>query len=410
MNGIQILKPGNEKILTPDALEFLAKLNRAHNPTRLELLQKREERQLTLDEGVMPTILTNTKNWKVADCPVDLQKRHVDITGPTDKKMLINALNSGADTFMADFEDATSPTWHNIVEGQSNLVEAIDGTLSFTNSDGKEYKLHDKRAVLIVRPRGWHLDEKHMLVDGMPISASLFDFGMYLFHNAKRLLAKNSGPYYYLPKLENHLEARLWNDVFITAQKELGLAPSTIRATVLIETILAAFEMEEILYELKDHVVGLNAGRWDYIFSIIKKFQKKEGFVLPDRSQITMTVPFMRAYTNLLIATCHKRGAHAMGGMAAFVPSRKDAEVNKTAFQKVTEDKTRESQDGFDGTWVAHPDLVPVAREVFAKFLGNKPNQKDRLTEATVTPEALLDFTVPNGTITAATFAQNIDV
>lgn len=410
------LKPGLEQILTQEALAFLATLHRKYNEVRLALLTKRSERQVAINSGVRPDFLAETKNirqdlsWKVADTPSDMQKRYVEITGPTDKKMLINALNSGADTFMADFEDALSPTWTNVIDGQSNLIEAIEGTLSFISPEGKHYQLNDKTARLMVRPRGWHLEEKHMLVEGKPISASIFDFGLYFFHNAHRLIDKGAGIYFYLPKLESHLEARLWNDVFCTAQEMRGITRGTIRATVLIETILAAFEMEEILYELKEHCLGLNAGRWDYIFSIIKKFQQDKGFLFPDRAQITMTVPCMRAYTNLLIQTCHKRGAHAMGGMAAFVPSRKNVEVNTMALQKVTEDKMRESQDGFDGTWVAHPDLVCVAMEVFTSFLKGSPHQKERLREdVKVAARDLLDFQI-RGTITEQALRQNISV
>lgn len=411
------LKPGYEKILTKEALAFLAKLHTKYNSVRLDLLNKRAATQKILDSGLPPDFLSETKSirqdpsWKVAAPPSDMQKRYVEITGPVERKMMINALNSGADTFMADFEDALSPTWSNVIEGQINLLEAIDHTLTYTSPEGKAYQLNDKTAVLMVRPRGWHLDEKHLLIDGQPISASLFDFGLYLFHNAGRLIKHNSGPYYYLPKLESHVEARLWNDIFVTAQKELGLPTGTIRATVLIETILAAFEMEEILYELKEHILGLNAGRWDYIFSVIKKFHKQPGFMLPDRAQITMTVPFMKSYTDLLIHTCHKRSAHAMGGMAAFVPSRKDAEVNAAALQKVREDKERESNDGFDGTWVAHPDLVGVAMDAFMRFLNNRSHQKDRLREdVKTTSRQLLDFTIKDGTITEAGLRQNITV
>jgi malate synthase len=399
--------PESKKVLTPQVQDFLAKLHRKFNPQRLALLRQRMEKQKKIDQGENPTFLSETEaarkdsQWKVASTPKDLDKRWVEITGPTDKKMLINALNSGADVFMADFEDANSPTWKNMVEGQANLIDAIHGTLKFTNPEGKEYKLNDKIATLMVRPRGWHLNEKHFLVDGEPISGSLFDFGVYFYNNAKALIKKGSGPYFYLPKLENHHEARLWNDVFLFAQEELGIPKGTIRATVLLETILAAFEMEEILYELREHSAGLNAGRWDYIFSIIKKFHERSDLLLPDREQITMTVPFMRAYTNLLIKTCHKRGAHAMGGMAAFIPSRKDAQVNEMALGKVREDKLRESQDGFDGTWVAHPDLVPVAREIFEKALQQKPNQKEKLREDVhVKASDLYHFAVPQGTIT----------
>ncbi|MBS0656321.1 MAG: malate synthase A [Verrucomicrobia bacterium] len=407
----------SKQVLTQEAVAFLAKLHRRYNDTRVELLKKRHERQKAIDAGIFPDFLPETAHirqdpsWKVAESPHDLQKRYVEITGPVEKKMMINALNSGADTFMADFEDALSPTWSNVIEGQLNLTAGIERRLSYTSPEGKQYRQQDKTATLIVRPRGWHLDEKHLVIDGKPISASIFDFGLYFFHNAHRLLEKGTGPYFYLPKLESHLEARLWNDIFITAQEELGIARGTIRATVLIETILAAFEMEEILYELKEHCVGLNAGRWDYIFSIIKKFQKLQDFTLPDRAQITMTVPFMRSYTNLLIQTCHKRGAHAMGGMAAFVPSRKNVEINATALQKVTEDKERESKDGFDGTWVAHPDLVPVAMEVFVRHLQQRPHQKERLREdVAVTSRDLLEFKVPDGEITEKGLHQNISV
>jgi malate synthase len=324
---------------------------------------------------------------------------------------MITALNSGARCFMADFEDANSPTWANCVDGQANLIDAIERTIELTTPEGKEYRLQDETAVLIVRPRGWHLPERHVLVDGQPIAASFFDFGLYLFHCARRQLEAGSGPYFYLPKLESHREARLWNDVFIAAQEELGLERGTIKATVLIETILAAFEMEEILYELREHSAGLNAGRWDYIFSIIKKFRDRPDFVLPDRAQVTMTVPFMRAYTELLVRTCHRRGAHAMGGMAAFVPSRKDAEVNETAIAKVREDKEREANGGFDGTWVAHPDLVPVATEVFDSVLGERENQVDRRRdEVSVEAGDLLDVRVPDGDVTEEGVRNNVSV
>ncbi len=354
------------EVLTPDALDFIGRLQREFGGRREQLLHARDERQARIDAGEMPDFLSETTSvreseWRVAKAPKDLEDRRVEITGPTDRKMLINALNSGARVFMADFEDANSPTWSNLVEGQVNLIDAIERTLTFTSPEGKEYRLNEKVATLVVRPRGWHLDERQVVLGGKPVSGSLFDFGMYFFHNAKRLLGKGSGPYFYLPKLESHLEARLWNDVFNFAQDALGIPRGTIRATVLIETILAAFEMDEILYELRDHSSGLNAGRWDYIFSIIKKFRNRPDFVLPDRAQVTMTVPFMRAYTLLLVKTCHKRGAHAMGGMAAFIPSRRDAQVNAVAMAKVKEDKDREAGDGFDGTWVAHPDLVTIA-------------------------------------------------
>lgn len=407
----------SQKVLTPQAQDFLSKLHKKFNPQRLALLNQRSERQKRLDKGENPTFLSETEairndpKWKVARIPQDLQKRWVEITGPTDKKMLINALNSGADVFMADFEDANSPTWKNMIEGQANLMDVIQGKLQYTSPEGKAYKLNDKIATLMVRPRGWHLQEKHFLVDGEPISASLFDFGLFFFHNAKALIKKGSGPYFYLPKLENHHEARLWNDVFLFAQEELGIPRGTIRATVLLETILAAFEMEEILYELREHSAGLNAGRWDYIFSIIKKFHSRTNLLLPDREQITMTVPFMRAYTNLLVKTCHKRAAHAMGGMAAFIPSRKDPKVNEIAINKVLEDKLRESQDGFDGTWVAHPDLVPIAREIFEKALHNKANQIEKLREdVQVHAQDLYNFVVPNGTITENGIRKAISV
>src|SRR5437588_7610839 len=383
---VELKGPASERaagVLTPQALEFLAGLQREFGDRRLELLRARDERQKRIDAGESPDFLAATKavresDWKVASIPSDLRDRRVEITGPTDAKMLINALNSGARVFMADFEDANSPTWSNVVEGQANLTDAIERRLRFTSPDGKEYRLNDKVATLLVRPRGWHLEERHVLLDSKPVSGSLFDFGLYFFHNAKRLLGKGSGPYFYLPKLESHLEARLWNDVFNFAQDELGVPRGMIRATVLIETILAAFEMDEILYELRDHSGGLNAGRWDYIFSIIKKFNSRPDFLLPDRAQVTMTVPFMRAYTELLVKTCHRRGAFAMGGMAAFIPSRRDPKVNEVALPRVRDDKLRESHDGFDCTWVAHPDLVPIARDVFAEFMGDRANQLDR--------------------------------
>ena len=415
-----VLKGPNQgrstEVLTPEALAFVARLQREFGERRIELLHKRDERQARLDAGEMPQFLSETKSvrtseWKVAKAPKDLQDRRVEITGPTDRKMLINALNSGARVFMADFEDSNSPTWANLVGGQVNLIDAIERRIDFTSPEGKQYKLNDKIATLLVRPRGWHLEERHLELDGTPVSGSLFDFGLYFFHNAKRLLGKGSGPYFYLPKMESHLEARLWNDVFNFAQDDLGIPRGTIRATVLIETILAAFEMEEILYELRDHSSGLNAGRWDYIFSIIKKFRNRPDFVLPDRVQVSMTVPFMRAYTELLVKTCHKRGAHAMGGMAAFIPSRKDAEVNRVALAKVKDDKDREAGDGFDGTWVAHPDLVPTATEAFDRVLSDRPNQLDRQRpEVSVTAEQLIDVRVPGGTVTENGLRMNVSV
>jgi len=408
--------PGCRHVLSDAALEFVADLHRRFDARRQELLHARAERQARLDWGEMPGFLPETRpvrdgEWRVGAPPSDLIERKVEITGPVDRKMVINALNSGASVFMADFEDALSPTWPNVVQGQANLMEAVRRKLEFTGEDGRSYRLNDRIATLLVRPRGWHLVEKHVTVDGAPISASLFDFGLYLFHNAAELRARGSGPYYYLPKMESHLEARLWSEVFKQAEDRLKLARGTIRVTVLIETILAAFEMEEILYELREHIVGLNAGRWDYIFSIIKKFRNRPGLVMPDRAQITMTVPFMRAYTELLVRTCHKRGAHAIGGMAQFIPNRRKPETTEIALQKVRDDKLRESHDGFDGTWVAHPDLVPVARAVFDHHLGAEPHQKHRLREdVQVTAEQLAAFTVPGGQITEAGLRNNVSV
>ena len=418
MRGIEVKGPiddGAARVLTPEALEFVAGLQREFGARRLDLLKLRDERAARMEAGETPTFLpegpARAADWKVASIPRDLLDRRVEITGPTDRKMLINALNSGARVFMADFEDANSPTWANLVEGQANLTDAIARRLGFTSPEGKEYRLNEKVATLLVRPRGWHLDERHVEVDGKPVSGSLFDFGLYFFHNAASLLANGSGPYFYLPKLESHLEARLWNDVFNHAQDALQIPRGTIRATVLIETILAAFEMEEILYELRTHSSGLNAGRWDYIFSVIKKFRDRPEFVLPDRAQVTMTVPFMRAYTELLVKTCHKRGAQAMGGMAAFIPSRRDPDVNRVALAKVKEDKDREARDGFDGTWVAHPDLVPTATESFDRVLGERPNQVERMRpEVSVTASQLLDMHVPGGTITEDGVRLNVSV
>jgi malate synthase len=410
------MMPDFDSVLTPEALSFVARLQRTFNQRRLDLLKGRAERQAAIDAGTLPDFLPETapiradRSWRVAPIPADLQRRHVEITGPTDRKMLINALNSGADIFMADFEDANSPTWSNMIQGHINLREAIERAITLTTPE-KEYRLNDKIAVLLVRPRGWHLTEKHVLIDGGPVSGSLFDFGLYFFHNARRLLSKGTGPYFYLPKLENHLEARLWNDVFNFAQDELALPRGTIKVTVLIETILAAFEMDEILYELRDHIAGLNAGRWDYMFSIIKKFRNRPDFAFPDRAQVTMTVPFMRAYTELLVKTCHQRGAHAIGGMAAFIPSRKDPVVNENALKKVREDKLRESGDGFDGTWVAHPDLVPAAKEIFDEVLGDRPHQKDRMRDdVKVAAAQLIDFKIPGGQITEAGLRLNVNV
>jgi malate synthase len=403
-------------IVTPEALRFLDRLARQFTPKRRDLLQRRKDVQRKLKGGALPGFLNETRSiregsWTVAAAPSDLDDRRVEITGPVERKMMINALNSGAKVFMGDFEDALSPPWTNVIGGQANCVEAVRRTLAYESPEGKQYRLGDRLATLVVRPRGWHLDEKHVLFEGEPISASLFDFGLYIFHNGRELLARGSGPYFYLPKLENHLEARLWNQVFELAQDELGIPRGTIRATVLVETILAAFEMDEILYELREHAAGLNAGRWDYLFSMIKNFRDRTDFLLPDRSQLTMTVPFMHAYTELLVKTCHRRGAHAIGGMAAFIPSRRDAEVNRTALARVREDKAREAAAGYDGAWVAHPDLVPVVDEVFRAVLGSRPNQKQRQrNDVEIQPEQLLDVRVPGGRVTEAGVRGNISV
>jgi malate synthase len=403
------------EVLTPEALAFVAALQREFGAERTRLLDARAVRQAELDAGALPDFLAATREvreseWHVAPAPADLQDRRVEITGPVDRKMVINALNSGARVFMADFEDANSPTWQNVVEGQVNLIDAVEQTIEL-ESNGKRYELADDPAVLVVRPRGWHLPEKHVLIDGEPISGALFDFGLYVFHNGARLLDRGTGPYFYIAKLENHLEARLWNRVFDFAEDELDLPSGSVKATVLIETVLAAFEMDEILYELRDHIVGLNAGRWDYLFSLIKKFRTRPDFVLPDRAQLTMTTPFMRAYTELLVRTCHRRGAHAIGGMAAFIPSRRDPVANEAAMTRVREDKERESRDGFDGTWVAHPDLVPLATEIFDGVLGSRPHQKDRgRDEVRVTPAELLDFAVPGGRVTENGVRLNVSV
>jgi malate synthase len=408
---------GFEEILTPDALEFVAELQGQFGARRRELLEARVERRKRLRAGGMLDFLPETQEireseWSVAPAPADLQQRWVEITGPTDRKMTINALNSGADGFMADFEDANAPTWQNMVQGHRNLIDAIAGTISYRDSDGREYALGDHPATLLVRPRGWHLPERHLLIDAEPVSGALFDFGLYVFHCARRLLLTRSAPYFYLPKMESHLEARLWNDVFCFAQDGLGIPRGTFKATVLIETLPAAFEMEEILYELRDHSAGLNAGRWDYIFSSIKCLPDRREMVLPDRADVTMTVPFMRAYTELLAATCHRRGAHAMGGMAALIPSRKgDREANEKALDGVRNDKEREVSQGYDGTWVAHPDLVPVAREVFEKGLRGAPNQLDRRREDVhVTAAELLDLAATPGSITEKGLRTDVNV
>ncbi len=396
-------------VLTPEALAFVERLQRELGGERRELLAARAERQARLDAGERPDFLAETRDvregdWRVRPAPADLQDRRVEITGPVERKMMINALNSGARIFMADFEDACSPTWANVVDGQRNVHDAVRRTISLDTGE-KSYALNDEIATLVVRPRGWHLPERHVLVDGEPVSASLFDFGLCVFHNAREQLERGSGPYFYLPKLEGHREARLWSKAFVLAEDELGLPRGSIRATVLIETVLAAFEMDEILHELRDHITALNAGRWDYIFSLIKKLHA-HGDVLPDRPQVTMTVPFMRAYTELLVRTCHRRGAHAIGGMAAFIPSRRDPEVNEVALAKVKEDKVREAGDGFDGTWVAHPDLVPVAFEQF-----ERPNQLDVTREDVEVPaEALLDLRVPGGEVSDAGLRLNVRV
>ncbi|MBA3434668.1 MAG: malate synthase A, partial [Actinobacteria bacterium] len=481
--GVSVKAPDDAGVLTPEALELVAALEREFGGAREELLAARVERQQRISAGELPDFLEETRSvregeWQVAPVPADLQDRRVEITGPTgDRKMVINALNSGARMYMADFEDANSPTWENVVGGQLNLTDAIERTISVETGE-KSYSLNDEVAVLLVRPRGWHLAEKHVEIDGRPVSASLFDFGVYLQRNAERLLERGSGPYFYLPKLESHREARLWNDVFRFSQDRLGLPQGTIKATVLIETILAAFEMEEILYELRDHSAGLNAGRWDYIFSAIKKFRDRDDFVLPDRAQerlgiphgtiratclietlpaafemeeilyelrdhaaglnagrwdyifsaiktfhnrpdkilpdriqVTMTVLFMRAYTELLVRSCHKRSAHAIGGMAAFIPTRRDPEANQRAMAAVHADKKREAGDGFDGTWVAHPGLVPIAIEEMTAVFGEAPNQKERLREdVEVEVSQLTDFTIPGSTITESGVRTNVSV
>ena len=405
---------GTEHILTPEALAFVASLHRLFEGERQKRLQARVERQKRFDEGALPHFLPETASvragsWRIRPAPAELQDRRVEITGPTDQKMVINALNSGARVFMADFEDANSPTFANMVEGQANMLARWAGTLGFTDAaTGKSYKLGAKPAVLIVRPRGWHLPEAHVEVDGQPMSGALFDFGLYVFHCAKRALAAGSGPYFYLPKMESHLEARLWSHVFTAAESTLGLAKGTIRATVLIETLPAAFEMDEILYELRDHIVGLNCGRWDYIFSFIKTLRNNRAFILPDRSQVGMGKAFLRNYSLLLIQTCHKRGAHAMGGMAAQIPNRKDPEANAAAFARVKADKEREASDGHDGTWVAHPDLVPVAMEVFDRLMPAANQLGKARADVAITEADLLE--VHEGTRSEDCFRENIRV
>ncbi len=418
-NDIRVVGPEHpaiSEVLTDGALTFLADLHNRFNSQRKSLLGERTERQRDIEAGNLPGFLDETAairsdDWRVAPAPDDLQDRRVEITGPVDRKMVINALNSSARVFMADFEDANSPTWSNVLEGQVNLRDANRRTIRFDNPDGRVYELGESPATLVVRPRGWHLDERHVEVGGEPISASLFDFGLYMFHNAAELLTRGSGPYFYLPKLESHQEARLWNDVFVAAQEALGIPNGSIRATVLIETITAAFEMDEILYEIRDHASGLNAGRWDYIFSMIKKLRNDPEAILPDRAQVTMAVPFMRSYAQLMVRTCHRRGAHAIGGMAAFIPNRRDPEVTAMALDRVREDKEREAGDGFDGTWIAHPDLAPVALEVFDRVLGDRPHQKDKLREdVSVAATDLLETDINGAAVTEEGVRLNVSV
>ena len=403
-----------QSILTPQAVTFIAKLARKFEARRQELMAQRAQRQREFDAGKLPDFLPETRNireseWTVGPIPADLQNRRVEITGPTDRKMVINALNCGANVFMADFEDSNAPTWSNMIEGQINLRDAIRSSITFQSPEGKQYRLNTQTATLLVRPRGWHLMEHHLQVDGAPVSGALFDFALYVFHNAKEAIAHNTGPYFYLPKMESHLEARLWNDIFVMAQRELGLPLGTIKATVLIETVLAAFEMDEILYELRDHCVGLNIGRWDYIFSCIKKFRSNKNFCLADRSQVTMTSPFMRAYALLLVKTCHRRKAFAMGGMAAQIPIKNDPVANEAATAKVRSDKEREATDGCDGTWVAHPGLVGIAREIFDRHMPGANQVSRQRPDVQVTAKDLLDFK-PEAPITEAGLRNNISV
>src|SRR5579871_5381733 len=416
MTGVDLKAPVDAnaaQILTPAAIAFVAKLAREFESRRQVLLAKRVERQKELDAGVMPDFLASTKavrdgEWKVASIPADLRDRRTEITGPVDRKMIINALNSGAKVFMADFEDATSPTWNNQLSGQFNLRDAVARKIDFASPEGKKYALAEKTAALMVRPRGWHLPEKHFLVDGKPMSGGLFDFGLFFFHNARALLERGSGPYFYLPKMESHLEARLWNDVFNLAQDELKIPRGTIRATVLIETILATFETEEILYELREHSAGLNCGRWDYIFSFIKKFRNRPEFLLPNRAMVTMDRDFLKAYVDLLIQTCHRRGIHAMGGMAAQIPIKSDPEANEKALEKVRQDKLREVKAGHDGTWVAHPGLVPIAKEIFDRYMPKANQISVKREDVHITQKDLLQ--VPAGEITEQGLHLNVDV
>ena len=417
--GVEVRAPVEgrfSEVLSDEALTFVAALEREARSERKALLERRQERQARLDAGGSLEFLPETRalregDWRVPPPPPDLRDRRVEITGPPARKMCINALNSGARCWMADFEDSSSPTWANVVGGQVNLIDAVAGTIEYASPEGAHYRLAGDPATLIVRPRGWHLPERHLLVDGLPAAGALVDFGLFFFHNARRLLERGSGPYLYLPKLEGHLEARLWNEVFEQAQDALGLEPGTVRATVLIETLPAAFEMHEILHALGPHATGLNAGRWDYIFSTIKRFRSRPEFVLPDRAEVRMTVPFMRAYTELLVKTCHARGAHAMGGMAAFIPNRSDREANERALAGVREDKAREAGDGFDGTWVAHPDLVPVATEELARVLGDRPNQLSRRRDdVSVTADDLLNVQATPGAITERGLRNDVNV
>jgi malate synthase len=418
--GVAITVPRVERqdeVLTADALRFVAELQRRFGGRRQELLAKRQERRAAAARAGRVDFLAETRavredaGWRVAPAPPALTDRRVELTGPTERKMLVNALNSGARVYMADFEDSNSPTWSNMVGGQASLTDAIERRIDFTSPEGKEYELGENPATLVVRPRGWHLDERHLLVDDAPVTGAFMDFGLYFFRNARSLLDKGAGPYFYLPKMESHLEARLWNDIFVFAQDALGIPQGSVRATVLVETIFAAFEMEEILFELRDHASGCNAGRWDYIFSLIKTFRERDDFVLPDRNTVTMTVPFMRAYTELMVKTCHRRGAFAIGGMAAFIPNRRDPEVTAAALDKVRQDKDREARDGFDGSWVAHPDLVPVAMEVFDRALGDRPNQLDRQRDdVEVDAGQLLDVAATPGEMTEAGLRNNVEV
>jgi malate synthase len=416
-DGMQInapMHPRFDEILTPDALALVARLHRAFEPRRQELLKARVARQARIDAGEMPDFLPETRSiregdWKIAPLPKALENRRVEITGPVERKMIINAFNSGADSYMTDFEDSNSPNWFNQVQGQVNLFDAIRRRISFTNEKGKEYRLNDKIATLQIRPRGWHLDEKHVLVDGARVSGGIFDFALVFFHNAKEQIARGAGPFYYLPKMESHLEARLWNEIFVMAQEHVGLPKGTIKATVLVETILATFEMEEILYELRDHSAGLNAGRWDYIFSCIKKFKRNRDFCLANRAAITMEVPFMRSYALALVKACHKRGAPAMGGMSALIPIKNDPVANEKAMAGIRHDKARDARDGFDGGWVAHPGLVSLAQEEFQKVLGDRPNQWDKQRDEDFGPREWLDFR-PEQPITEAGVRNNINV